>query len=56
MPIPEEIQRYCANLVTVVTKRDCYEDGTIVKELQLTHFSVKEYLIYKRLPQDIGKE
>ena len=51
MPQPQEIVIYCSSLVTV-SEVETFWDDTIVQELQLTHFSVKEYLISDRL--DVG--
>jgi hypothetical protein len=50
MPVPMEVTRYCSSLVIMVSaNRDLSEndDGRI--ELQLAHFSVKEYLTSERL-------
>ncbi|KND89507.1 Ankyrin repeat domain-containing protein 50 [Tolypocladium ophioglossoides CBS 100239] len=52
MPAPEEISRYCSSLVVV--SRDERGSGTIT-ELQLAHFSVKEYLMSDRLPSGFAK-
>ncbi|KAK2765812.1 pfs domain-containing protein [Colletotrichum kahawae] len=53
MPQADEISIYCSSLVAVVTRG---EDGdNRVKELQLAHFSVKEYLLSDRLQQNISR-
>lgn len=46
MPIPEEISWYYPSLVAVVSSRDP-RSGRIKTEIQLAHFSVKEYLLSK---------
>ncbi|KAF2135962.1 uncharacterized protein K452DRAFT_322729 [Aplosporella prunicola CBS 121167] len=55
MPRPREISRYCSTLVVVVA-RQSPEDGDAITELQLAHFSVKEYLTSKRLDQSVAKD
>ncbi|TLS21185.1 uncharacterized protein PpBr36_10655 [Pyricularia pennisetigena] len=52
MPEPDEISIYCSSLVVVMSKTD--EDGNIKRELQLAHFSVKEYLISDRLESNMS--
>ncbi|ORY67765.1 ankyrin repeat-containing domain protein [Pseudomassariella vexata] len=54
MPVPKEISRYCSSLV-VITRRDSYDEKQMVPEIQLAHFSVKEYLTSNRLEKDISK-
>ncbi|KAK6524342.1 hypothetical protein TWF281_011250 [Arthrobotrys megalospora] len=58
MPIPDEITRYCSSLVVVVTRENS-EDGNQIKELQLAHFSVKEYLtsglVEERFKESMGE-
>lgn len=49
MPKPEEISRYCSSLVVIVT------GGHDEEEIQLAHFSVKEYLISNRVDEDIAQ-
>ncbi|VUC23003.1 unnamed protein product [Clonostachys rosea] len=49
MPIPEEIIQYCSSLVALTHKE---EQAT---EIQLAHFSVKEYLLSGRLEPDLAK-
>ncbi|KAK2052294.1 hypothetical protein LY76DRAFT_472246, partial [Colletotrichum caudatum] len=53
MPQPCEISIYCSSLVTVVS-RGGNNENTEVKELQLAHFSVKEYLLSDRVEQSIS--
>src|SRR5271156_2689596 len=56
MPDPQEISYYCSNLVVVVpTKTNSYDQDDEYMELQLAHFSVKEYLTSNRLDKDIAK-
>lgn len=45
--IPEEILRYCSSLV-IMTSRQNKWDHTTIKEIQLAHFSVQEYLMSNR--------
>lgn len=47
VPIPAEVLRYCSSLV-IMTSRENEEDHTIIKEIQLAHFSVQEYLMSSR--------
>ncbi|KAF2678771.1 hypothetical protein K458DRAFT_435608 [Lentithecium fluviatile CBS 122367] len=47
MPDPQEITRYCSSLVTVVSVKG--KDDLEHVQLQLAHFSVKEYLTSDRL-------
>jgi ankyrin repeat protein len=49
MPEPREISRYCSSLVAVVSTKS----GDV---LQLSHFSVKEYLTSHRLDSAIARE
>ncbi|ETS80817.1 hypothetical protein PFICI_08346 [Pestalotiopsis fici W106-1] len=52
MPIPAEITIYCSSLVVLVRrelKRSGYRPKYILEEIQLAHFSVKDYLISDRL-------
>ena len=49
MPEPREISRYCLSLVVVVDRSDSEYDHVSAMELQLAHFSVKEYLMSNRL-------
>ncbi len=53
MPEPKEISRYCSSLVAVERRRTSEYDQTMVTELQLSHFSVKEYLTSNRLEKDL---
>lgn len=55
MPIPEEITRYCPGFVILV-KRDSRRNAETVIEVQLAHFSVKEYLTSNRLEPDMAKD
>ncbi|KAL0929878.1 pfs domain-containing protein [Colletotrichum truncatum] len=55
MPVPEEIAGYCSSLVNVVTRTDDNGKDTI-KELQLAHFSVKEYLISDRVEGSLSAD
>ena len=56
MPDPHEISCYCSSLVVVVSAKEhlYFEDDKPV-ELQLAHFSVKEYLTSNRLDKDIAQ-
>jgi len=56
MPDPQEISRYCSSLVTTiyVKKSSQYESEDRI-ELQLAHFSVKEYFLSDRLDGDIAR-
>ncbi|KAM4061838.1 ankyrin repeats (many copies) domain-containing protein [Hirsutella rhossiliensis] len=53
MPVPEEVSRYCSSLVSVT--RDKQGSEKTVTQLQLAHFSVKEYLMSDRLQADIAE-
>ena len=48
LPCPNEIPRFCSSLVSLVTRRS---DKETVTELQLAHFSVKEYLTSQNPPK-----
>ncbi|KAK1641297.1 hypothetical protein BDP81DRAFT_131052 [Colletotrichum phormii] len=52
MPQPDEISIYCSSLVVVVT-RGGNDEQYEVRELQLAHFSVKEYLVSDRLERNM---
>ena len=56
MPDPHEISCYCSSLVVVVPAKEhsYFKDDKSV-ELQLAHFSVKEYLTSNRLDKDIAQ-
>ena len=55
MPDPQEISRYCSSLVVVVPTKDrSYDEDNKPAELQLAHFSVKEYLTSNRLEKGIA--
>jgi hypothetical protein len=50
MPDPREVSCYCSSLVVLVTAEGhSYDEGDKAAELQLAHFSVKEYLTLDRL-------
>uniref|UniRef100_A0A8H7NI02 protein S-acyltransferase n=1 Tax=Bionectria ochroleuca TaxID=29856 RepID=A0A8H7NI02_BIOOC len=60
MPIPEEIIRYCSSLVILARKSvQSYQLDTDtveqITEIQLAHFSVKEYLLSDRLDPDFAE-
>ncbi|OCK96816.1 uncharacterized protein K441DRAFT_656827 [Cenococcum geophilum 1.58] len=57
MPDPQEISRYCSSLVVMVSVTEHLhgEDSERV-ELQLAHFSVKEYLTSNRLDSGIAQD
>ncbi|WQF89312.1 Putative NACHT nucleoside triphosphatase, P-loop containing nucleoside triphosphate hydrolase [Colletotrichum destructivum] len=54
MPQPDELSIYCSSLVAVVT-RGGSNGGNEGRELQLAHFSVKEYLTSDRLERNISE-
>ncbi|ETS84912.1 hypothetical protein PFICI_02937 [Pestalotiopsis fici W106-1] len=54
LPVPEEITRYCSGLVVLVSRPAIYVGAPIVKEIQLAHFSVQEYLTSTRIPSEIS--
>ncbi|KAF2135059.1 uncharacterized protein K452DRAFT_112047, partial [Aplosporella prunicola CBS 121167] len=56
MLIPREISRYCSTLVVVVARKSLKDDMEAITELQLAHFSVKEYLTSNRLDQSVAKD
>ncbi|KAI1861538.1 hypothetical protein JX265_009505 [Neoarthrinium moseri] len=49
MPVPGDIVGYCSGLVVLVRRTDPIDDDLIIEEIQLAHFSVKDYLISDRL-------
>ncbi|KAK4206260.1 ankyrin repeat protein [Rhypophila decipiens] len=53
--IPKEVVQYCSSLVTLVSK-DESGDGTARVEIQLAHFSVKQYLVSDRLEADMASD
>ncbi|CAG9955408.1 unnamed protein product [Clonostachys rosea f. rosea IK726] len=60
MPIPEEIIQYCSSLVVLAHKSvqsSQFITDTVeqVTEIQLAHFSVKEYLLSDRLEPDLAE-
>ncbi|KAH8800442.1 nucleoside phosphorylase domain-containing protein [Xylogone sp. PMI_703] len=54
MPDPQEISRYCSSLVVVVSQKEGSRSGN--DQLQLAHFSVKEYLTSDKIDKDIAKD
>ena len=57
MADPQEISRYCSSLVVVVSAEEhSYNEDDKPMELQLAHFSVKEYLTSDRLDNDIAQK
>ncbi|KAI8624181.1 ankyrin repeat-containing domain protein [Xylariaceae sp. FL1651] len=56
MPCAEEILYYCSSLVIIVERKDNFWEQAIVKSIQLSHFSVKEYLVSNRLEQDVAQD
>ena len=48
LPCPNEITRFCSSLVSLITRES--DTGTLM-ELELAHFSVKEYLTSEKLPE-----
>ncbi|OWT42403.1 nacht and ankyrin domain protein [Pochonia chlamydosporia 170] len=56
MPDPREVACYCSSLVVVASKQGhSGDDDDKPMELQLAHFSVKEYLTSGRHDKDIGQ-
>ncbi|KAF7516376.1 hypothetical protein G7054_g14184 [Neopestalotiopsis clavispora] len=55
LPVPEEITRYCSGLVTLVSRPDSNREEQEVQQIQLAHFSVKEYLTSTRLGSEISQ-
>ncbi|KAF7518830.1 hypothetical protein G7054_g13309 [Neopestalotiopsis clavispora] len=49
LPVPKEIARVCSSLVVVVSRQGGYGEEQEVTEIQLAHFSVKDYLTSDRL-------
>jgi ankyrin repeat protein len=57
LPDPREISCYCSSLVVVMSAKDhSYDKDDKPMELQLAHFSVKEYLTSDRLDNDIAQK
>jgi len=55
LPDPREISCYCSSLVVLVpTIKHSYHKDDKHVELQLAHFSVKEYLTSNRLDKDMA--
>ncbi|KAF7534098.1 hypothetical protein G7054_g6514 [Neopestalotiopsis clavispora] len=52
MPVPVEILGYCPSLVALVRRMDLGNDKLIIEEIQLAHFSVKDYLTSDRSASD----
>ncbi|KAJ1323553.1 ankyrin repeat domain-containing protein 50 [Microdochium nivale] len=50
MPEPDEISQYCSGLVIVSERSD---DGEVTREMQLSHYSVKEWLESDRLEESL---
>jgi hypothetical protein len=48
LPYPSEITRFCSSLVSLVTTESAGETAT---QLELAHFSVKEYLTSEKVPE-----
>jgi hypothetical protein len=56
MPEPLEITRYCSSLVVIVSKKNNSQDQSDgYAELQLAHFSVKEFLRSTQSNNDVGQ-
>ena len=63
MPVPQEISRYCSSLVVMVSatghtydEDDSHDEDDERIELQLAHFSVKEYLTSNRLDSGFAQD
>ncbi|PWI64608.1 hypothetical protein PCL_09502 [Purpureocillium lilacinum] len=54
MPVPQEISRYCSSLVAVSNPKSD-TSGETKAQLQLAHFSVKEYLLSDRLEAAVAE-
>ncbi|KAI0143529.1 hypothetical protein GGR57DRAFT_495207 [Xylariaceae sp. FL1272] len=54
MPIPEEISRYCSGLVSLVDI-NAQRQFSRQKGLQLSHFSVREYLVSNRMEHGVPR-
>lgn len=54
MPVPAEITQYCSSL-TILANVPNRQGGTVT-EVQLAHFSVKEYLTSDRLDKDLARD
>ncbi|KAI2614967.1 putative multiple ankyrin repeats single kh domain protein [Hypoxylon sp. NC1633] len=55
MPVPQELSRYCSSLVMITEKRNEMRNSQAILEMQLAHYSVREYLTSGRLKEDIAK-
>ncbi|KAH8678369.1 ankyrin repeat protein [Xylariales sp. PMI_506] len=64
IPVPAEISRYCSSLVVIVTRKRSFDDDDYwsvekekpITEIQLAHFSVKEYLTSDRLRESVAND
>ncbi|KAH6658355.1 hypothetical protein BKA67DRAFT_512547, partial [Truncatella angustata] len=55
LPVPQEIAQYCSSLVVLVCREGRYDEERIVEEIQLAHFSVKDYLTSSRLERETAQ-
>ncbi|KAH6646793.1 hypothetical protein BKA67DRAFT_611497, partial [Truncatella angustata] len=55
LPVPQEITRYCSSLIILVEREGKYNEERIVEEVQLAHFSVKDYLTSNRLEKETAQ-
>jgi hypothetical protein len=55
MPVPEDIVGYCSNLVVLIRRTDSNNEKVIIEEIQLAHFSVKDYLTSDRSKGKIAR-
>ncbi|KAH7030625.1 uncharacterized protein B0I36DRAFT_348831 [Microdochium trichocladiopsis] len=53
MPEPDEISHYCSGLTVVSETRD---EDIVTKQIQLSHYSVKEWLESRRLAEPLATE
>lgn len=53
MPDPQEVAMYCSSLVISTTRKG---SGGEVTEIQLAHFSVREYLVSARVDESVAQE
>jgi hypothetical protein len=49
LPVPEEITRYCSSLTVLVSRQNKYDEKQKMTEIQLAHFSGKDYLTLNHL-------
>jgi ankyrin repeat protein len=57
MPVPREISRYCSSLAAFITTQKRYSWSSVdeeIIEIQLSHFSVKEWLVSDRLETSLA--